>query len=393
MAINPGTRYPGKMAPAVPAYPYGQARNITNPGDGTGTPWEADVVNDLFGLQQALLSAAAVVPSTVPEAVGASQYLQAIVGLASGRGNVGTDSGLVNAVVLALPVNVQAPAAYFDGYTIRFKPAVNNTGAATINVAALGLKDLRSYLDEALTGGELLTTIEAVAVYHAGTGRFRLQRNATAMKKVLFSASGNYTPSPGARLIFVEVVGGGGGGGGADGGGPGNGFNAGSSGAGGGYAAGILAISALAPPVVVTVGAGGTAGTGAAQPTDGGTSSFGAFMSATGGTGGGSDTGAPSNTPARGSSGAGVGGLGAGGLINLRGGAGRYSAGYTTTCVGAGGGHSAMGYGGGDQVENANGRNGQIYGGGGGAAASLNTNTDYNGGTGAAGVVVITEVF
>ncbi len=78
MAINPESQYPGKIAPATPQYPYGAARNITVPGDGTGTPWEAAIVNDLLGFQQALLSGAAVVPSGTPDEVGASQYLEAL---------------------------------------------------------------------------------------------------------------------------------------------------------------------------------------------------------------------------------------------------------------------------------------------------------------------------
>mgnify|MGYP005827765319 CR=1 FL=1 len=78
MAIIPESQYPGKIKPASTEYPYGQARNITLPGDGTGTPWEAALVNDLFGFQQALLSAANITPSGDPDAVGASQYLDAI---------------------------------------------------------------------------------------------------------------------------------------------------------------------------------------------------------------------------------------------------------------------------------------------------------------------------
>ncbi len=62
MAINLETQYPGKVAPSTPDYPYGAARNITVPGDGTGTPWEAAIVNDLVGLQQSFLSAAGLVP-------------------------------------------------------------------------------------------------------------------------------------------------------------------------------------------------------------------------------------------------------------------------------------------------------------------------------------------
>lgn len=78
MAINPETQYPGKIKPASADYPYGEARNITLPGDGTGTPWEAALVNDVLGFQQALLSDAGVVPSGTPDKVGASQYLQAL---------------------------------------------------------------------------------------------------------------------------------------------------------------------------------------------------------------------------------------------------------------------------------------------------------------------------
>lgn len=78
MAINPETQYPGKIAPATAQYPFGAARNITVPGDGKGTPWEAAIVNDNLGFQQSLLSEADLVPSGTPEQVGASQYLEAL---------------------------------------------------------------------------------------------------------------------------------------------------------------------------------------------------------------------------------------------------------------------------------------------------------------------------
>lgn len=78
MAINPETQYPGKIAPSTPDYPFGSARNITTPGDGTGTPWEAALVNDVFGFQQALMDFAGVTPSGTPDKVGRSQYLDAV---------------------------------------------------------------------------------------------------------------------------------------------------------------------------------------------------------------------------------------------------------------------------------------------------------------------------
>lgn len=78
MALNPFSRYPTKVATGTSAYPYGVPRNVTTPGDGTGTPWEEDLIKDIFGLQQELLSKAGITPSGNPDQVGTSQYLDAI---------------------------------------------------------------------------------------------------------------------------------------------------------------------------------------------------------------------------------------------------------------------------------------------------------------------------
>ena len=78
MAINPETQYPGKVTPSTPEYPYGAARNITTPGDGTGTPWEAAIVNDWIGFFQTMLTKTGIVPSGAPDNVLASQYYQAL---------------------------------------------------------------------------------------------------------------------------------------------------------------------------------------------------------------------------------------------------------------------------------------------------------------------------
>lgn len=114
MAINPETQYPGKIAPSSAAYPYGQARNITVPGDGTGTPWEAAIVNDLLGWQQALLSAAGIVPSGSPDEVGASEYLAAMFATA-GRKVVSTTAALALNLAETRAVESLGYAAQNDG--------------------------------------------------------------------------------------------------------------------------------------------------------------------------------------------------------------------------------------------------------------------------------------
>ena len=88
MAINPSNRYPNNVDPASTEYPYGKARDVTVPGDGTGTPWESALVNDLFGFQQALLDDSGDVPTGTPERVGASQYLNSIVAALNSRSDL-----------------------------------------------------------------------------------------------------------------------------------------------------------------------------------------------------------------------------------------------------------------------------------------------------------------
>ncbi len=80
MALDPGARYPGQLNVGVPEYPYGQARNRSAPGDTDGTPWEADIVNDVLGFQQAALRHAGITPSETPDRAGDgnSQYLTAL---------------------------------------------------------------------------------------------------------------------------------------------------------------------------------------------------------------------------------------------------------------------------------------------------------------------------
>lgn len=78
MAIVPSTEYPAQTITSDPGYPHGKARNVTVPGDGTGTPLEADWLNDLWGFLQAVLSYGGVSPSGVPDTASASDYLDAL---------------------------------------------------------------------------------------------------------------------------------------------------------------------------------------------------------------------------------------------------------------------------------------------------------------------------
>lgn len=84
MAINPAVKYPTKTAGTDADYPYGIPRNVSAPGAGDGTPWEVDVVKDIFAFQQVLLTVAGVTPSGNADTVPESQYLESL-GKVSGR--------------------------------------------------------------------------------------------------------------------------------------------------------------------------------------------------------------------------------------------------------------------------------------------------------------------
>ena len=163
-----------------------------------------------------------------------------------------------------------------------------------------------------------------------------------------FTATATYTATSGTTFVVVEVVGGGGTGG----------TNAatGSGGGGGGFAR--KKITSSFSGVTVTVGSSG------------GTSSFGALVSATGGSTGGTYA-----------TGGGAGGLGSSGDLNIKGQGG----GTGVTNAGGGNGGSSH-YGGGANGTSSSGLTGGQYGGGGSGSS-----TTGSGGAGASGVVIVYE--
>ena len=187
-----------------------------------------------------------------------------------------------------------------------------------------------------------------------------------------FTSSGEFSVPEGVTQVEVEVWGGGSGSyasvpGLASGGG-----------SGGGYARMLVAGLIPGQTVPVTVGAGGTAGsTGGAAAGPGGTSSFGQFVSATGG---GLNYLATMSTPANGATPAGI---GVGGDVNFRGSAGQGG----LANQGGMGGAAPIG---GAQNSGTTGNVGSFPGGGAaGAGTGAGANTAFNGAAGGGGFVVV----
>lgn len=91
--IDLAAEYPSQTV-ADPAYPTGKARNITTPGDGLGTPWEAALVNDFNGMMQAVVKAASITPSGNPETADVSDILDGLRSIMYPVGSIYTNAAV-----------------------------------------------------------------------------------------------------------------------------------------------------------------------------------------------------------------------------------------------------------------------------------------------------------
>jgi len=276
-----------------------------------------------------------------------------------------TAGGTANALTLTYSV---APASYIQGQKYCFIVGASpNSGAATLNVNALGAIAITKRGTTALTGNELLAAEVACVMYDGaefqlmsvgaasglGTNNVTnsnlaqmaadtLKGNNTgstanaadltvaqsmamlgAVGKITrqtFTGSGTYTPEAHMLYCLVRLQAPGGGSGGTPATTTGN-LSASGGGGSGGYAERLLTAAQIGASQTVTIGAVGAAGasTPGAGGT-GGTTSLGALLSATGGAGGavGSAAGAV------GVSAGGAGGVGSSGDVNVNGNAGGY---------------------------------------------------------------------
>lgn len=275
------------------------------------------------------------------------------------------------------------PTAYSDTFTTNFAGDANQLTIASAPTQPF-------VVDK--TAWRLTTTGTLPAPLAVDTDYFIVTINSTSTIELSATAggtpialtddgAGTHTIAPLAMwtkpsgLMRAEVIATAGGGGGAD---SDNSATKGRAGGGGGGSAiELIEDVALGATETVTVGAGGLGGTATgASGAAGGTTSFGAHCSATGGAGGTNTTG-------------GVGGGAVGGSLNLAG-AGGNSTNNTSPQGGAGGG-SYWGGGAAGRYGNAAGTDGRVGGGGGGGSTS--SGSSYNGGNGGGGVVVIREYF
>ena len=215
----------------------------------------------------------------------------------------------------------------------------------------------------------------------------------TQVIRTIFTAGGTWTIASGCQYVFVQEVGGGGGSGGAAST-TGQGATSGGGG-GGGYNEAWFTAAAAGASQTITIGAAGTAGTSSTSGGNGGQTSFGALLTANGGSL------SPNGTSSTGNvSGGGAGGAtstGAG-IFAINGQTGSNGMNFTATSsfyLPGSGGNSQLGFGGLGQAQLGNtatpGNVGTGYGAGASGAGISGTAGAVAGATGTAGVMIITE--
>lgn len=256
--LNLVLKYVGRITGATANYPYGSSKNETGPGVGDGTPYELARADDVFGVQQALLRSASIVPTNNADTALASQQLQALIEIASGRAGTYDDSGVADAYVLDVQTNQQAPGGLFDGQKFEFIPVGDNTGACTANPFGEGVTDIK------LAGGvndpgagAIKAGRKAKLIYRTTPGvHLELDRSGQT-KVVTFTGNGTYTPPTDVKALEMTGVAAAGGSGGVDGQGA---STAAMSGSGGGGGASILTTNLIDASYAVVIGVGGVGG-------------------------------------------------------------------------------------------------------------------------------------
>ena len=316
------------------------------------------------------------------------QLNKAIAGY-SAVGQFMTGAGVADAYTANAPAPRINPAARVAGMVIRFTAPATNTGPCTLNAFGAGVDDIKLRGGSAdPAAGDIISGKEVIVIDRATY--FELVRTGQVITTVVTATDATWAPQPDTQTIKFEAVGAGGGGGGAQGQGAGT---AAAGGGGGGGATVIIQKQVVDATYNITIGAGGTGGTAVAgNGAAGGDTtvvSTNVNITAGGGAGGSGMTGIGGTAFSGGTGG----GSATGGDINITGGAGNVGRVLTgdLTAVPTSGdstqgqGRTTNGVGAGANADS----NRKGVGGNGGVTSNVATN--YAGGDGADGIVIVTE--
>lgn len=176
--INLNTKYPGQVEAPDANYPSGGFKNETTPGLFDGTPFEKAWANDLNAFMQGLIKAAGITLSGNADTVLVSQLLEGLLHQISAA-TFFEDSGAADAYVVDALTNHYDFEAHKDGQQLRFIPDNVNTGASTVNVSGLGVKDIKTPAGGDPIAGDIPAGVQVTLQYDLANDWYTLVNVAT----------------------------------------------------------------------------------------------------------------------------------------------------------------------------------------------------------------------
>lgn len=119
------------------------------------------------------------------------------------------DSGTANAYILNGVGNFRRPKEYYPGYLASFKATNANTGASTVNINSLGVKNIVDHAGNSLSSGDIISGQYYLLIYDQGLDHFELTPNFifASLQEVLNRNDLNRVISPSianqARFAFI----------------------------------------------------------------------------------------------------------------------------------------------------------------------------------------------
>ena len=154
-------------------------RDIQDKTDGTGDILSAEAFNvNLINELQDIVSNAGFTldPEAGPD-TDTSMFSKSLV-IHSTASQYYQESGVADAYVLSRSGTIEALPSYIDGMIVFFNPGNDNTGPSTINIDAIGVKDLVAADGTALTGGEVVADVYCAVRYNSSSDDFELVKSA-----------------------------------------------------------------------------------------------------------------------------------------------------------------------------------------------------------------------
>lgn len=154
MAINLDDRYPGRANGKTLSYPQGSFKNRTSPTSKDGTYLEQDWANDQLAFFQSLIKDAMMTANGAVDAVGASQYFDALrTIMRGGLYNTANATGTANAITASFTPEI---TTLTNGMTLYVRAASANTIVApTFKADGTAAKTIVKGSNEALLAGDV----------------------------------------------------------------------------------------------------------------------------------------------------------------------------------------------------------------------------------------------